>query len=134
LYGAEERRPMGDAMELFCGVNRVVDADHPTDLEKKHAPVLCVPERIEEGKPFPVTVRVGRVPHAMEYGHHIQWIHLYAGENLVGSAVLSPAMTAPEVTFQVVFRGKGHRTVGLRALSRCSSHGDWEGREEVTFG
>ncbi len=36
--------------DLFCGVNMVKDPSSMTDLEKKHLPVITVPEKFKKGK------------------------------------------------------------------------------------
>jgi superoxide reductase len=94
------------------------------DFDDKHTPYIeIVPKKFEKGKPFEVRIRVGKsIRHPMEAGHFIQWIQLYAGENLVGMANLSPVISEPFVSFMVVLNEKTR----LSAVMRCNLHGDWK--------
>lgn len=103
---------------IFGKVNKPTEED----FDNKHTPYIVLPEKIEKQKPFQVKIKVGKtIEHPMEAGHFIQWIELYAGENFVARADLSPLITKAEVSFTVVLENS---TV-LKAVERCNLHGDW---------
>lgn len=116
------------AEDLFKQINRVEDLDSATDFEKKHLPVIKVPEKIDLGMPFPVTVEVGKlVDHPNEKEHFIQWIELFAGEVFLGRVDLTAETTSPKVTFNVVMEDEPKE---LRAVESCNLHGLWEFRKK----
>ncbi|WP_255334829.1 class II SORL domain-containing protein [Methanosarcina sp. KYL-1] len=108
-------------------INKPVDPKNLTEGEKKHIPVISVPESIVAGKLFDVTVQVGSIPHVMEEKHYIEWIELYLNDKKVGRAELSPKNEKAEATFTVeaekALAGKEGK---LRALEQCNIHGLWE--------
>jgi len=117
---------------LFCGVNKVADADNMTDLEKKHVPVIDAPEKVKAGECFCVTVEVGKLlAHPNERGHYIHFVELYADETYLGRVDLTPVTTCPTVRFCVQL---DHVHEQLRAFEFCNLHGVWEGDKplEVT--
>lgn len=113
---------------LFCGINQPADPAEPSEMEKKHTPVIQCPDTVESGEPFQVTITVG---HGMEEGHHIQWIDLYSGNNFYSKVLLTPMFTKAEATLTVE-KGGAHRTSTLRAVARCNLHGMWEGNTDIT--
>ncbi len=116
---------------MFCGINRPKDAENLSELEKKHVPVLDVPDKVKAGEPFKVTISVGSIPHVMETGHHIQRIDLYSGENLLANVLLTPVFTRAVATITLV-KGGAHKSSTLRAVERCNLHGLWEARKEIS--
>ena len=90
----------GRPMKRFS--EKTVDADH-----EQHVPVV---ERTEEG----AKVVVGSVHHAMEEGHHIQWIEIIA-DGLVYRKFLKPD-DPPEAMFRV-------DAPTIRARAYCTQHG-----------
>lgn len=103
-----------------------------TDLEKKHTPVIECPDSVKAGEPFQVRINIGKIPHAMEEGHHIQWIDVYSGQNFNTRIDLTPVFTKPEITITLLKGGK-HRTGTLKVIERCNLHGQWEASKEITI-
>ena len=89
---------------------------NPTELEKKHTPVI---ERIGGGE---VLVRVGLTPHPMEEAHRIEWIELYRNKALVERKNLKVGEPA-EAIFGILDL-KPEDILVARGL--CNIHGLWE--------
>jgi len=102
---------------------------------EKHVPAIECPDEVEAGKPFEVTVSVGKeIPHPNTQEHHIRWIDLFfqpEGEKFVyqlGHIEFSAhgeaggTLTNPAVSFSVQVNKSGT----LTALSLCNLHGLWE--------
>lgn len=117
---------------FFCGINRPKDRTDLTETEKKHIPVIECPNTVKSGEPFQVRISVGEIPHVMEESHHIQWIHVYSGENFNARIDLTPVFTKPEVTVTLLKGGK-HDTSTLKVVERCNLHGQWEASKEITI-
>lgn len=114
--------------DLFSKLNRAADMSNLSDLEKKHLPVIEVPEQVKAGEPFEVTVHVGKLlAHPNEPAHHIQWIVLLKGDVALAMIQLTPVSTSPKVKLTVTL----DKTTTLRALERCNIHGEWEHTKEV---
>ncbi len=109
--------------KLFVGVNRPVYPDKPTDLEKKHVPVITAPESVKAGECFEVTVEVGKLlAHPNEHGHFIQFIELYIDEVYLGRTDFTAVTTCPTTKFCVALPGPVKE---LRAYGYCNLHGVW---------
>jgi len=109
--------------KLFTGVNRPVDPENRTDLEKKHVPVITAPESAKAGECFEVTVEVGRLlAHPNEHGHFIQFVELYADDVYLGRADFTAVTTCPTIKFCVALPGPIKE---LRAYGYCNLHGVW---------
>jgi len=113
---------------------------------EKHVPVIECQDQIEPGKPFLVTVSVGReIPHPNTTEHHIRWIDVYFqpedkkfihqvgrfeftshGESVEG-ADQGPLYVHPMTSFSLL----SHSAGTLIALSYCNIHGLWQGSKEV---
>jgi superoxide reductase len=114
--------------ELFKDINRAGDISNLSDLEKKHLPVIDAPDTVSPGKPFEVTIEVGKLlKHPNEQAHHIQWIVLLNGSLTLAIVQLTPTSTDPKVTLSITL----DETSNLRALERCNLHGEWEYSKEV---
>ncbi len=114
---------------------------------EKHVPVIDAPSNVEAGKPFDVTVAVGKeIPHPNTTEHFIAWIDLYFkptkgkfafhvghadfrahGESVKGPNQ-GPVFAAPKATFTVTLSEPGT----LVATSLCNIHGLWESSQEIT--
>ncbi len=125
---------------------RVQSADWKAE---KHVPVIEAPEKVEAGKPFLVTVSVGKeIPHPNTTEHHIRWIDVYFqpegdkfiyqvghfdftahGESVKG-ANQGPVYTHPVAALSMQVEGPGT----LIALSYCNIHGLWENSQEIKTG
>jgi len=97
-------------------IQKIRDIFNPTDLEKKHMPVI---ERLGEGR---VLVKVGIIPHVMEKEHYIEWIELYQNNELLERRNLNPG-DLPEAEF-LVEDLKEEEVLIAREL--CNLHGLWE--------
>jgi len=122
---------MSQETSLFCQVNRPKDMSNMTDLEKKHLPVISVPDTIKADEPFEVTVEVGKLlAHPNENGHFIEFIDLYADDVFLARLDLTAVTTQPTMKVPVVLPHTVKTT--LRAFERCNLHGSWEGTKEIT--
>lgn len=111
------------AVDLMAQVNHVADPDNMTDLEKKHMPVLCVPEDAKPGQCASVSVEAGKLlAHPNEPGHFIGRIEVFENGVLLASAALSPVTSCPKVTLCIHPKGSG----SLTARVWCNMHGVWE--------
>lgn len=120
---------MSEAHDLFSDLNLPADPNNLTDLEKKHLPVISVPETVRAGEPFPVTVEVGKLlAHPNEHDHYIQFIDLYFERVPLTRIDLTGASSDPKVTFTIRLQRSGK----LRAFEYCNLHGTWEGSAEIT--
>lgn len=120
---------MAELSELLSGVNRVEDTENPTDLEKKHVPVISAPIEVKVGETFEVTVEVGKLlEHPNDPDHFINFIQLYAGRVYLARLDLVPVRTKPimKVTVQL------SKNLGpLRAFEWCNIHGAWESDKPI---
>jgi len=116
-------------MDLFESINRPVDPNNKTDLEKKHYPTLEVPASVKAWEPFDVKITVGKeLTHPNEGAHFLQWVELYYNDVLISRVELTPAIYEMPVTMRV----KLGKSCTLKALVRCNLHGIWEGTTELT--
>jgi superoxide reductase len=113
------------------GVNKPKDPENMTDMEKKHTPMIHVPEEIKPGEPFSVKVVVGELlAHPNELSHYINWIALYDEQyTFLGMVTLAPVVSHPRVRFTVTL----DEPTTLRAFAFCNLHGLWQGKREVKF-
>ena len=115
---------------LFSGVNKISDPSNPTDLEKKHIPVIDAPASVERGECFAVNIEVGKLlAHPNERGHFIEFIDLYADELFLGRVDLTAVNTCPKAVLAVALTGPAEE---LRAYARCNIHGVWLGTAAIT--
>lgn len=113
--------PCGAGKDMFEAVvetapvlEKVVDPAHPTDYEKKHSPEITILEDT-------VLVVVGTaIVHPMEEAHHIQYIELYSGDQLIGHQDLA-ATDQPRAEFP-----KPTEISNLSARALCNLHGLWK--------
>ena len=114
--------------ELFSGINMAADMNNLSDLEKKHLPIINVPNSVKTGEKFEVQIEVGKLlEHPNELAHHIQWIVLLNGSITLAIIQLTPETTSPKVSLSVSL----DKDAKLRALERCNIHGEWEFSKEI---
>jgi superoxide reductase len=134
-FAAEQYFPSKVDQSLFGTINRVKDPSNETGLEKSHAPVITVPEKVKAGEPFTVEVSVGRVSHPMGPAHWIEFIELGIGNEPAGRLELqSKGYLVPKATFTVVL-GKEAAPAGKVTLivrQRCNLHGYWESNKDIS--
>ncbi len=118
------------ADDLFSRINKIKDPDNPTDLEKKHHPVITASDKVKAGECFEVTVEVGKLlTHPNENGHFIGFIELYANDVYLARIDLTARTTCPILKVCVnLSEGSGP----LRAFTRCNLHGAWESTKAIT--
>ena len=109
---------------------RAADPAHMTVLEQMHVPVIELPDSVAPGEMFPVTVKVGQVPHEMEPGHYVQFVDLYAGATFLARASFTPTGPKPKVTCYLVL----DESASLRAIAFCNQDGFWESERWVNVG
>ena len=101
---------------------------------EKHVPVIELPENVEAGKPFSVTVSVGKeVPHPNTPEHHIAWIEVYYKPD-GPRPVYMVARFAPAPTHgdsRLKFRMKVDEPGYIVALEHCNIHGLWDNSKRV---
>lgn len=118
------------ADDLFTRINKVKDPDNPTDLEKKHHPVITAPDKVKAEECFEATVEVGRLlAHPNENAHFIEFIDLYAGDVYLARLDLTASTTCP--ILKVCLNLK-ESSGPLRAVTRCNMHGVWESTRPIT--
>jgi superoxide reductase len=109
-------------------MNRAKDMDKLEDLEKKHLPIIDMPDSVKKNQEFDVTIMVGKLmKHPNENTHFIEWIELYADELFVSRIDLVPVVGRPKVTLSMSF-GESHKLI---ARARCNLHGIWEYSKEI---
>ena len=117
------------SQDLLAGVNRPLDPNNLTDLEKKHLPIITAPDRVKAGEWFDVAVEVGKLlEHPNEQGHFIRFIDLYAGDKYLSRLSVAAGTTWPVLKARV----RLCKNLGpLRALDVCNLHGAWEGAKDI---
>jgi len=115
--------------DILCGVNEPKDKSNLTDLEKKHIPVIEVPDKVKKDEPFEVKIEGGRLlAHPNEPGHFIEWVELYCGDTFLGHANFSGGAGFPQASFKVKLN---HAHGPLKAWEKCNLHGLWESTKEI---
>jgi len=107
---------------VFKRILHAADPAHLTGLEQLHVPVIEPPDFVAPGEMFPVTVKVGRVPHEMQPGHYVQFVDLYAGDTFLARASFTPLAPKPKITCYLVL----NESTSLRAIAFCNHDGFWE--------
>ncbi len=109
-------QPMGLVQEKTQkgtdGLEQPEKAVKPVEGKEKHVPVV---EPGEKG----IKVKIGSVPHPMEGGHHIEWIHIIAKDGRRFRRFLKPG-EVPEAEFCV----KPEDVAVVREY--CNVHGLWK--------
>ena len=108
--------------DVFKVIRRAMDPSCLTDIEQTHVPVIELPDGVRVGEMFQVTVKVGILPHAMEPGHHIQWVDLYADQTLLSRVTFTPTVPKPKTIHFLVL----NESTTLRAVAFCNLDGFWE--------
>ena len=104
------------------------DADELTPEERRHVPVMVLPQRVHAGRAFDFVAQVGIEPHVMTPSHHIDWIEVAVGEERVFVTDLTPRVPYPIVRIPLVL-GAGSTRLTVRA--HCTLHGTWRTRRAI---
>ena len=97
------------------------DPDRLTAEERRHVPVLVLPEQVRAGRPFDLVVQVGVEPHPMTPTHHIDWIEVLLGDTCAFAVDLSEHVGYPVV--RVPLRLASSAVLSVR--SHCTLHDTW---------
>ena len=108
--------------EAFKKIMHAADPTSLTEREERHVPVIEAPEGVAAGQMFPLTVKVGKVPHKLESEHFVQFIDLYADEAFLGRVTFTPIVLMPKATYFLVLE----ESATLRAVAFCNLHGLWK--------
>jgi len=107
---------------VFKRIQRAADPAQMSVLEQMHVPVIELPDSVAPCEMFPVTVKVGQVPHGMEPRHYVQFVDLYAGATFMARASFTPTGPKPKIMYYLAL---GEST-SLRAIAFCTQDGFWE--------
>ncbi|TAN42887.1 MAG: twin-arginine translocation signal domain-containing protein [Nitrospirae bacterium] len=135
LFAAEKYFPSKADQGLFEAINKAKDPAKKTPLEKKHAPAITAPEKVQAGQPFTVEVSVGEVVHDMGPAHWIEYIELNIGNEPAGRVDFqAKGYLSPKATFTVVLTKDAAPSgkITLIARERCNLHGYWESSIDLT--
>lgn len=111
----------------FKSVLRVADPANLTEIEQVHVPVVELPGIVASGEMFAVTVKVGKYPHPMEAGHHIEFVDLYADQTFLSRVTFTPTAPRPKVTYFIELS----ESTTLRAIAFCNLDGFWESKRWI---
>ena len=103
------------------------DPNALTPEERRHVPVLVLPERVRAGRPFDLVVQVGVQPHVMTEAHHVDWVEIAVGDERVFVADLTHRVGYPVVRVSLVLS----EPVALTARAHCNLHGTWRTRRDI---
>lgn len=105
-----------------------IDTSALTDEERVHVPVLRLPSRVRTGRAFDLVVQIGVRPHECTAEHRIDWVEISLGERRVFVADLSADVPYPVVRVPLIL----HEPATLTARARCTLHGVWRTRRDLT--
>ncbi|MEA3417811.1 MAG: desulfoferrodoxin family protein [Campylobacterota bacterium] len=90
--------------------------------ELKHSPLVTIKEKDAKGYTLiEITVGQGGIIHPSTPDHWIDFIELYADDNLVGKSTLEPEISRGAASFAV----KLDNVKTLKAKAGCNQHGIW---------
>ena len=104
-------------------VNRLLNRDKPSMMEKKHVPAIEAPHAAGVDEWFDVKVKVGYLKeHPSTPGHWITEIKLFVdGSEIAGIEYEIGGMSASEASFRI----RLNKTSRLEAVEYCNLHGTW---------
>ncbi len=103
------------------------DASALTPEERRHVPVLRLPEVVRAGRPFDLVVQIGVAPHVMAESHRIEWIEIALDESRAFIADLGPSVAYPIVRTSLTLSAP----VTLTARAFCNQHGVWRTQRRI---
>lgn len=142
---------MTDKMVSFSGGTGYVSQLGPLfqieeSRRERHIPVIDCPEKVAAGKPFAISVTIGKeVNHPNTTDHHIKWVQVFfrpendkfsyqiahcdfaAHGDLSAGSGKGPVVTDHRVSVVVSVNGTGR----IYALSLCNRHGLWESGKDL---
>ena len=97
------------------------DPANLTPEERRHVPVLVLPQTVRGQRPFDFVAQIGLQPHVMTASHHIEWVEVFVGPTRVFRAELTPSVGYPIVRIPLVL----DHTAELTVRAHCNLHGTW---------
>ena len=102
---------------------KIKDLKHPTKGELKHTPDIKIGEINQKGfTKIEVTLGKNGIIHPSTKQHYIDFIELYADNELVGKTVFEPGEAMGYVSYNV----KLNDAKTIKAVAGCNIHGIWE--------
>ncbi len=102
--------------------------------EKRHKPVIEVPDRVEPNKEFRVSIKIGEKPHPFTFNHYISSILVFLEqENRPPLLVLKFEPFPPTIPPRIEFYLYLDRPSRLHVVASCNLHGLWEAEKEIEF-
>ncbi len=104
-------------------INRLINRETPSMMEKKHVPALDAPASVKSGEWFNVKVNVGyEIEHPSKPGHWITEIKLIVdGVEIAKARYNRGGVSASEALFRV----RLNKNSRLEAIEHCNLHGTW---------
>lgn len=106
---------------------RVADPTKMTLSERKHQPVIEIPNKITPGELFMAKINIGEVAHPMTPQHWIEWIEVYAEDQLLTRIEFTGFAPAAQVTVPLLTEN-GFQ---IHVLESCNQHGIWEAAHKI---
>ena len=115
-------------------LNKPADWTNLPGMAKKHVPIIETPNKVKANESFTVKISVGGIDgviHPNTLSHWINWVALYAEEQLISRIEFGPELSDGYFVTQSVTLNKSAK---LMAKAFCNLHGVWEGKiEKVTI-
>jgi len=114
--------PKASFQEKEDAIKTPKDAKNPSELEKKHIPVITVVKKcglIPEGCQD-AHVKIGQIQHPMLAEHSIQHIDFYIDNDFISRVVLTPDKLNPAAALHLKAKAGKLTVAGL-----CNLHGAW---------
>jgi superoxide reductase len=116
------RAPKTSFEEKDDAINTPKDVYSPSELEKKHIPVITVakicrfiPQGCQD-----VHVKMGEIQHPMQPEHFIQHIDFYIDNEFISRVILTPDKLNPAAALHL--KAKAGK---LTVIELCNLHGAW---------
>jgi len=131
-------------MKGFAGLFQTADWK-----SEKHVPVIELPDKIESGEFFDVSVTIGKeIAHPNKTEHHIRWIKIYfqpegakfpyhiggAEFDAHGASAEGPDTSGVYTHHKATLSFKTENPGTVLAMSYCNIHGLWQNSEEIELG
>jgi len=120
----------------YTNINEI-DREAKKDFIDRHSPFIYCANEAEVGKPFEVTVKIGKeYTHPDDFDHYIESVTLFNEETKLAQVTYIPGAlgnikTHNTTTFTIIPTGK---KLNLVAYGYCTKHGIWESSKvEVTI-
>ena len=121
-----QQRPGWSATDDLEG-REPVDPSRLTPEERRHVPLLILPEAVRADRPFDFVVQVGVDPHVMTPAHHIDWVEISVGPRRAFVGDLGADVGYPIVRIPLVLSESSQLTV----RAHCNLHGTWRTRRAI---